>query len=256
MGLVCVLHKSAPSHSTLIVVDGHITLNEDYSKRWGLSSSLFVECSKCKKCTFFRSSVCDQEKNDSRQGNDINRRMAFAATETGLTKQGIETLCEILNMPGPPDDMDSHYEELLKSHRTVLDRMCFESRAKLRQFLLEEKGLSIDDAKTILDATVCFDGTWSKCGFMAKNGIGFVISPDTGEVLDYCIRSKYCNKCKYSEKANCTDCRKNYTGSSPGMERDCAKELWENSKHNGANLRYTGMVTDGDSKAFSDIWDV
>lgn len=229
---------------TILLPGGKLTLNEDYNERWGLRSSLFAECSKCKRRTFFRTSYGDKTKNDTHQANDINRRMAFATCETGLSKAGLETICEILNMPGPPEHMNEHYQELLRIHRNVADRVCQEARAKLRALLLKQKGLPINDEDTVLDACVNFDGSWPKMGFTSKNGVGYVISPDTGEVLDYSIKSNYCNKCKYdNEKAEtCHECRKNYEGSSPSMERACARELWQNSLTNGANLRYTGMI--------------
>jgi hypothetical protein len=39
------------------------------------------------------------------------------------------------------------------------------------------------------------DGTWSKRGHTANYGFGFVISVETGEVLDYGFRSKVCTAC-------------------------------------------------------------
>lgn len=43
---------------------------------------------------------------------------------------------------------------------------------------------SIDD---ILDVAVNFDGTWTKRGFTSLTDVEFVISIDTGEVLDYYV---------------------------------------------------------------------
>ena len=36
---------------------------------------------------------------------------------------------------------------------------------------------------------VSFDGTWAKRGFTSNHGVGFVISADTGKVLDYAVVS-------------------------------------------------------------------
>jgi len=36
-----------------------------------------------------------------------------------------------------------------------------------------------------LNATVTFDGTWAKRGSTSLTGVMFVISADSGEVLDY-----------------------------------------------------------------------
>ena len=40
-----------------------------------------------------------------------------------------------------------------------------------------------------------FDGTWAKIGFTSLIGVFFAISVDTGEVLDYTVLSKACQKC-------------------------------------------------------------
>ena len=88
----------------------------------------------------------------------------------------------------------------------------------------------------------------------------FVISVDTGEVLDYHVLSKSCQSCAL-KKEKCTDeeleewrreheCDINFTGSSPAMEAEGAVVLWGRSIELH-NLRYKWMVTDGDSKAFN-----
>ena len=90
----------------------------------------------------------------------------------------------------------------------------------------------------------------------------FAISVDTGEVLDYHVLSKSCQKCAL-KKGKCTDeefeewlleheCDINFTGSSPAMEAEGAVVLWGRSieRH---NLRYKWMVSDGDSKAFNAV---
>ena len=47
----------------------------------------------------------------------------------------------------------------------------------------------------MIEIAVSFDGTWSKRGFTANFGVGFVISVDTGQVLDYGFASKFCLQC-------------------------------------------------------------
>ena len=48
------------------------------------------------------------------------------------------------------------------------------------------------------------------------------------------------------------ECDINFTGSSPAMEAEGAKTVWNRSieKH---NIRYKWMVNDGDSKVFSAV---
>jgi hypothetical protein len=105
----------------------------------------------------------------------------------------------------------------------------------------------------ILDVAVSFDGMWAKIGFTSLFGVFFVISLETGEVLDYHVLSKSCQKCLH-KKSQCQnnvdafeewkreheasgECDINFTGSSPGMEAEGASVLWNRSldKH---NMRY------------------
>ena len=55
---------------------GKLLLREDYKERYGLKSSLYVECSNCKKRTFLSTSKNITDKGKS---YDINRRAVFAS---------------------------------------------------------------------------------------------------------------------------------------------------------------------------------
>ena len=95
----------------------------------------------------------------------------------------------------------------------------------------------------------------------------FVISIDTGEVLDYHVLSKSCQKCALKQSKCSTDekfeewqlehlasgeCDMNFEGSSPAMESEGAVVIWKRliALH---KMRYRWMVSDGDSKAFGSI---
>ena len=47
----------------------------------------------------------------------------------------------------------------------------------------------------IIEIAVSFGGTWPKRGFTATFGVGFAISADSGQVLDYKFASKICVQC-------------------------------------------------------------
>ena len=93
----------------------------------------------------------------------------------------------------------------------------------------------------------------------------FVISIDTGEVMDYHVLSKVCQKCSIKKKKVTNeefeewllehDCDINFVGSSPAMESEGAVVLWKRSLENH-NMRYRWMVSDGDSKAFSSVEEI
>lgn len=71
---------------------------------------------------------------------------------------------------------------------------------RVHDHVLKENGQLHSD--TIVDAAVSFDGTWAKRGFTSLTGVVFVISVDTGEVLDYHVLSKECRNC-VMKKAQC-----------------------------------------------------
>ena len=136
--------------------------------------------------------------------------------------------------------------------------------------LLLGKVLQKDDQnvtdETVLNIAVSFDGTWAKRGHTSLFGIVFVISVDTGEVLDYHMFSKFCKSCsvweskkdddpfKYAEWkiSHTSDCTMNFEGSSPAIEAEGALILWSRSLERH-NLQYKLMVSNGDSKAFTKV---
>ena len=97
------------------------------------------------------------------------------------------------------------------------------------------------------------------------------MSADTGEVLDYHVLSKACQKCalkktQYGEDVDgfeewrmehltSNECDINFLGSSPAMEAEGAVVMWKRSIETH-NIRYKWMVSDGDSKAFNSVEDV
>ena len=110
---------------------------------------------------------------------------------------------------------------------------------KLRECLVKENGCEDEDSVVVVG--VSFDGTWAKRGLTSLTGVVFVISVPTGEVLDYHEISKTCQRCAL-KKARCKtdeefeeweiehvfsgECEINFNGSSPAMEVEGAKILW------------------------------
>ncbi|KAK3717095.1 hypothetical protein QZH41_005024 [Actinostola sp. cb2023] len=177
------------------------------------------------------------------------------------------TICEILNMPQPMSTQawNDHTNALYETHKTAVEEHLDSSRARLRQKLKVDNPSITDD--DIIDIAVTYDGTWSKRGHTANYGFGFVISVDTGEVLDYGFKSKLCWECSnqtfdedsddYRQwyESHKADCFQNFDGSSGNMEvAIIAQDVWNRSSE--FNLRYKYMVCDGDSRAYTAVWDV
>ena len=234
----------------------------------GLGSTFLFECSVCAHTAHMNTA---KQTPGKVRTFDINRRSVFAAGELGIGREGLATLCEIMNLPAPVynNSFSDHMKFVHESTKACLEEKLTESARKLRH-IYTEKSLDVSE-DSVIDVPVSFDGTWSKRGFTANFGIGFVISCDTGEVLDYCVLSKTCDYCKQSEKLKEKDqqkfegwkkeheesgeCQKNFYGSSPAMEAAAATIIWERSikKH---RLQYVDMVCDGDSKSFNTVWDI
>ena len=116
------------------------------------------------------------------------------------------------------------------------DRELKEAGFRLRNLFRFENSQVTDDS--VEDIAVSFDGTWAKRGHTSLYGVVFVLSADTGEVLDYHIMSKFCKACsmweskkesdlqKYNEwkiqHLQSNDCTINFEGSSPAMEMERA----------------------------------
>ena len=125
---------------------------------------------------------------------------------------------------------------------------------------------SVDENGVVLaDVAVTQDGTWQKRGHTSKNGVVFVISVRTGEVLDYTVKTLFCKACSSHEMddkesdeykkwfENHKDiCTINHEGSSDLMETSGATEIFLRSIPT-RNLRYTTFVGDGDSSCFGTV---
>ena len=196
---------------------------------------------------------------------DINRRVVFSACEMGVGREAIAVMCEILNMPPPctAAAWNKHSEALYDAHLKAVAEKLRAARKQVHE-LHKQSNPDLKD-NDIIDITVSFDGTWSKKGFTANFGVDFVISAETGQVLDYDFSSKFCLSCARnkqmltdeefqiwytSHKSKCTE---NHTGSSGAMEKKIAEVLWSRSL--SYNMHYKSMVCDGDSKSYQSVWD-
>ncbi|XP_077490729.1 uncharacterized protein LOC144101435 [Amblyomma americanum] len=105
---------------------------------------------------------------------------------------------------------------------------------------------------------VSYDGTWMTRGHTSHIGVGTVIELFTGLVLDYVVLCNFCAGCERGPKPDEPSyqawradhlCQKNTEKKAGEMEVEAALILFERSlKKNG--LRYTTMLSDGDSRAF------
>ena len=114
----------------------------------------------------------------------------------------------------------------------------------------------------VLDITVTCDGTLARRGFQSLYGIVVVVSWKSGKVLNVEVLSKHCQACATHHEMNTSSdeildwweghqasCEVNYCGLSSTMESTGALAIWKWSVSKNM-LRYTQMISDGDSKTF------
>ncbi|CAB4038257.1 Hypothetical predicted protein, partial [Paramuricea clavata] len=236
-------------------------LVENATARAGLMSDFTIECSACDNSTRMQTSTSTVSKGRS---FDVNRRVVYHSLETGGGYEALSSFCSVMNMPCM--SKQAYYKQvdvILEAQESEALAELLKAGEKLRNLLDVENDTdsSLDedtneDSNDPLDVTVSFDGTWAKRGFTSLFGVFFVMSVDTGEVLDYHVFSKFCQKCS-KKKNECKDdleefeawkaehitngeCDINFEGSSPAMEAEAAQVLWNRSieKH---NMRYKFM---------------
>ena len=246
---------------------GGMKLFENVSKRKGLCQTFFSKCSNCSASKTFRSS----NKVSPNGAFDINLKSVHAACQ-GSGYAGFKKICSSLDLPQPVTKKP--FNNLLKKTAEASANRALSSskNAARKLILLMQKEnpesvtmLELLDKKIVADVAVSVDGTWQKRGHSSRIGVVFILSIDTGEVLDYVIKSLVCHECsahsrwdKKSEKyKNWCDkhkatCYINHSGSSDSMETQGAVEMFLRSiDKNG--LRYTTFVGDGDSNCYASV---
>ncbi|CAH3044662.1 unnamed protein product [Pocillopora meandrina] len=151
-------------------------------------SDLSIHCNSCDESTPWQTSPNLAKKGKS---FDVNRRAVYHSIETGSGYDGLSSFCAIMNMPCL--SRAAYYKQvdvILEALESEAKEELKGAGQRLRKLIMEENGIS--DSTTIIDAAVSFDGTWAKRGFTSLTGVVFVISIDTGEVLDYHVMSKSC----------------------------------------------------------------
>ena len=158
-----------------------------------MKSKLSLTCSTCDESTSFQTSGLISSRGKS---YDVNKRVVYHSLESGTGYEGLVSFCAIMGMPCL--SRNAYYKQV-NSILSVIDSYTKEellsAGQRLRKVILDEnQDSNCDDT---IDTAVSFDGTWAKRGFTSLTGVFFAISVDTGEVLDYTVLSKACQKCVF-----------------------------------------------------------
>lgn len=136
----------------------------------------------------------------------------------------------------------------------------------IRQYYGEHTD-TIPDEDNNMKIDVSYDGSWMKRGHTSRIGMGVVIEVRTGFIVDFEVLSKFCHACSQREarlrekkitqeqfdtwKTTHNDCKKNYEGTSGGMETEGAVRMFGRSTTN--KFKYEHFIGDGDSSAYKAV---
>lgn len=226
------------------------------ASRMGFAYPISLRCTNCD----FENTVMSSPR--SATGSyDVNDISTFFFNQMGLSYKAQDKFAGFFGMKG------LHRKTYAKKENKIINTLVGVADDILEQsamFVKENYDVPLDE---LCNVTVSFDGSWHKRGHTSLYGIAAVIEVNTGLILDYTVLSKYCHMCSIKEtefKGKETpefqrwfpthECCINHAGSSNAMETVAARILWERSEERG--FRYTGFLSDGDSKAFSLVSDL
>ena len=248
-------------------------LNLVLRSRKGLAETYYLACSLCCSKTPLETSqkLTGSKRLDKRGGQatyEINCRSVVASLESG--RAGLERFCGILNLPKPLSKA-AYNKQLLQLEEAsvkVCESIMNEAATRLINITEKEDMGMIeinDDGHKLAKVAVTVDGTWQKRGYSSKNGIVFVISVRTGEVLDFEVLSLVCHQCQAHDKTDHFSdqykqwkekhqplCPINHSGSSGEMETKGAIRIFLLSIKQ-RSLKYIIMVGDGDTGCFGSV---
>lgn len=213
---------------------GELKVCDDEARRYGNSSVIVINCTKCDTEIELQTPGHKSEGWNPKNCKDVNRRMVYSAMEMGVGRDNIGVMCDIFNMPPPchHNSWDRHLDALYKAHKEEVAKQLQQARNEVH---------ALHGGHQVSEIAVSYDGTWSRRGYTANFGVGFVISVDTGKVLDYDFESKLCSECTSTKKDLGEDtpefdiwfqghkdhCTKTHTGSSGSMECSIARKIWD-----------------------------
>ena len=226
----------------------------------GFAARILLECTNCKgyNRTEYSSQRIGEPGSVKNAPFDINIRSTLAFRGIGCGHSAMKDWCDTMNMSSvlSKNAYTSTNNKLEEAASRTFDVVSQTTRKHLID-AYAQIGVTADK-DGILDVAVSYDGTWQKRGHTSHNGAACTIDLLTGLPIDIEVLSNYCNKCSTTPdeiknqewlENHATVCSKNFSGTSGAMEVEAAERLWKRSVEK-CNVRYTTMLSDGDSKAF------
>ena len=220
----------------------------------GMAKSYVAKCGQCNDSKVMNTSQGGVKKTNASTGvetcrYDVHNNLVKAALQSSIGYSGVLEWCASLNIH--PLSEGSYYaiaKEIENSDIEKLEKAMQSTREQLHALLRDRDG----NNNEVKDIRVSCDGSWSKCGFTAMYGFVSVIEITSGLCVDFVVLSKWCKTCTNKEKDNVPphNCSINFGGSSPAMETEGWRRLWQRSVEK-CKFRYVEVVSDGDSKGIT-----
>ena len=242
---------------------GKVTIMLNSAKKYGLAEEYNLSCDKC---NYTVSSNTSKRTfvNQKSSAYDVNVRSVLASQSMGHT--ALEQFCATMDLPNPIHvaPYTKIQKGLSQSAQEVADDIMKDAGVRLFNHMKTGEPDKIKSTKfgDLAYVPVTVDGTWQKRGHSSKTGVIFVLSVHTGEILDYELKTLFCQACNIHpptspdyenwKKKHSPHCNINHVGSSGKMESDGATEIFCRSieKH---NLVYSTFVGDGDTGTFGRV---
>ena len=233
------------------------------AKKYGLAEEYNLSCDKC---NYTVSSNTSKRTfvNQKSSAYDVNVRSVLASQSMGHT--ALDQFCATMDLPNPIHvaPYTKIQKGLSQSAQEVADDIMKDAGVRLFNHMKTGEPDKIKSTKfgDLAYVPVTVDGTWQKRGHSSKTGVIFVLSVHTGEILDYELKTLFCQACNIHpptspdyenwKKKHSPHCNINHVGSSGKMESDGATEIFCRSieKH---NLVYSTFVGDGDTGTFGRV---
>lgn len=224
----------------------------------GLGFEIQVKCKNCNVAVFIPSS----EKIG--RTYEVNYTFTFVMRLLGVGLAGCEKFCGLMDLSScfvSKATYNSYIKHMCEKVQSVAKRLYSMAVAQEKNETCIENELQ--DTENL---TVSGDGTWQKRGFSSLYGVSSLIGYYTGKVLDICVKSGVCQKCKIWElKLNSVEfeewhnnhvelgeCEANHVGPAGNMEVSAMTEMFRRSEKN-YGVKYKYYIGDGDSKTYTGV---
>lgn len=226
-------------------------------KEYGLCSKLVVTCSSCnfREERFSSPRVADETDFKIRPF-EVNLRAMKAINSIGKGATALSDFFAVMNI--------SHrglHHKTYQSHMTLMKEACSATAAECEDASVARvKELYAEFGNAPGNVDVIYDGTWLTRGHKSHICVGCIIEMYSGLVIDHIVLSNFCLACTTGPKEgeagrsawliqHAPLCQKNVDCNAGQMEVEAALRLFGRSleKH---KLRYTTMLSDGDSRTF------